>query len=122
MAPPSFFTMSERGGGSQLASFLADECITVYHSVPSVFRHFTASLTDRDNFTALRLIHLAGEAIDTRVIARVRETFAMDLPVRTLFERPTVAGLVDSLDTMCWIATRSGRDLQSSDDIEERTL
>ena len=51
-------------GVSQLASFLADECITVYHSVPSVFRHFTASLTDRDRFPALRMIHLGGEAIE----------------------------------------------------------
>ncbi len=33
----------------------------------------------------------------TQVVTRVRESFGVDLPVRTLFQKPTVAGLAESL-------------------------
>src|SRR5262249_55742315 len=43
----------------------------------------------RDNF-----FHLGGHSLlGAQVIARVRELFEVDLPLRTLFDNPTVAGI-----------------------------
>lgn len=44
----------------------------------------------------------------TRIISRVREAFAIDLPLQTLFERPTIAGLAELLDTIQWATESSG--------------
>jgi amino acid adenylation domain-containing protein len=35
----------------------------------------------------------------TQVISRVRETFKIEMPLRTLFERPTIARLAESIET-----------------------
>jgi len=46
-----------------------------------------------------RFFDLGGDSlIALRVMARLRETFPVDLPVRTLFERATVPGLRDAVE------------------------
>ncbi|HEY0604519.1 MAG TPA: phosphopantetheine-binding protein, partial [Herpetosiphonaceae bacterium] len=55
----------------------------------------------------------------TQVIARVRETFQVELPLRTLFdpETLTIAGLAAHIDAMRWVA--QGNQAQASTNEED---
>jgi amino acid adenylation domain-containing protein len=56
------FALRERGVG-ELAPWLIRERVTIYHSVPTVFRYFTAALRGDEVFDDLRLIKLGGEPV-----------------------------------------------------------
>ncbi len=50
-------------GPQRLAHWINDKQITVYHSVPTVFRHFTSSIPDGMTFPGLRVIDFGGEPV-----------------------------------------------------------
>jgi amino acid adenylation domain-containing protein len=64
-------------GWNGFASRLVIEGITVYSSVPTVFRNFTGALT-REKFPRLRLIHLGGEPVTARDVEQYKKFFSAD--------------------------------------------
>ncbi len=43
----------------------------------------------------------------TQVISRARQAFAIDIPLQSLFEQPTITGLASRIDTSLWFKTSS---------------
>ncbi len=56
----------KKRGLTRMATWLAEEEITMYHSVATVFRHFVGSLTGAERFPRLRVIRLGGEPVYRR--------------------------------------------------------
>jgi amino acid adenylation domain-containing protein len=50
-------------GLRRLPEFLTREAITIYHSVPSVFRSFSSTLDGREDLSRLRIVRLGGEPV-----------------------------------------------------------
>src|SRR5207248_100160 len=46
----------------------------------------------------------AHSLLAMRALIRIRERFEVDVPLRRLFERPTVAGLAELIDSLAWMA------------------
>ncbi len=59
-----------------LAQWLTHEGITIWHSVPTVYRYFVDSLKGDEQFPLLRYIVLGGEAVRRHDIDRFQELFA----------------------------------------------
>jgi amino acid adenylation domain-containing protein len=65
-------------GFAELGQWLIDERITIYHSVPTVFRQFADSLTGRENFPDIRIVRLGGEPIYRRDVNLFKKHFSND--------------------------------------------
>ena len=53
----------KKEGAAKLADWLVREAITIWHSSPTVFRHFASTLTGEEKFPKLRLIYSGGEPV-----------------------------------------------------------
>lgn len=62
-------------GLTPLAAWLQTEAITIYHSVPTVFRHLLDALPPETTFPSVRVIHLGGEPVSHRDVERFRRHF-----------------------------------------------
>jgi amino acid adenylation domain-containing protein len=65
----------KREGLMDLANWLIQREITVYQSVPTVFRHFLDTLTGQEEFPRLRLIDLFGEAVSVKDVECYKRHF-----------------------------------------------
>jgi amino acid adenylation domain-containing protein len=68
-------------GLRRLPEFLSREAITIYHSVPSVFRSFSSTLDGCEDLSRLRVVKLGGEA----VLASDLELYRRRFPRSCLF-------------------------------------
>ena len=68
----------KEAGLADLATWLVREDITVYQSVPTVFRHFLDTLTGAEEFPRLRLIDLYGEAVSPNDVERYKRHFSQN--------------------------------------------
>jgi acyl-CoA synthetase (AMP-forming)/AMP-acid ligase II len=62
-------------GLGQLGSWLARERITIYHSVPSLFRGWMTALSGGEDFSAMRAVEFGGETLTSSDIALFRKAF-----------------------------------------------
>jgi len=68
----------EDEGVSNVARWLTQEKITIYFSVPTVFRHFIEHLTGEEDLSTVRLIYLAGEGATKRDVELYKKYFSRD--------------------------------------------
>jgi acyl-coenzyme A synthetase/AMP-(fatty) acid ligase/acyl carrier protein len=62
-------------GMRNLAAWLNEEGMTIYHSIPAVFRELAYSLTGKPATSTLRLIHLSGAASTRREVDLYKQHF-----------------------------------------------
>jgi amino acid adenylation domain-containing protein len=77
------FNLKEEGL-HRLADWLLQQKITIYHSVPTVFRHFVQMLSNQ-NFPDLRLIKLGGETVIRRDVDLYKQHFSDQCILHTGF-------------------------------------
>jgi amino acid adenylation domain-containing protein len=65
-------------GFTDLGHWLKEEQITIYHSVPTVFRQFVDSLIGQEEFPHLRVVRLGGEPIYKRELDFFKNHFSKD--------------------------------------------
>jgi amino acid adenylation domain-containing protein len=65
-------------GFLDLSTWLRRECITIYHSVPSVFRQLMSSLDEKEKFSQIRIIHLGGEAVIKKDVELYKKHFSAE--------------------------------------------
>jgi len=112
-------------GLAHLANWFAQEKITIYNSVPAIFRKFTDTLARGENLPHLRLIHLGGEALTEKDVELVRKYFSSECILLSLWgcsETGTIAQcLVDKTsrfngDSMLAGSPGSGSEILVLDD------
>ncbi|HET6515899.1 MAG TPA: non-ribosomal peptide synthetase [Thermodesulfovibrionales bacterium] len=72
------FNVKEEGI-QQLVEWLVTEQITIYHSVPTLFRHVTIHLTQETVLPKLRVINLGGESVNEKDIELFKTYFTRNI-------------------------------------------
>jgi len=77
------FDLKEEGVG-RAADWMVREEITVFHSNPTVFRHFVRTMTGEETFPKLRLVFISGEPLYKRDVELHRKYISPDCPFANL--------------------------------------
>ncbi|MCP5045685.1 MAG: amino acid adenylation domain-containing protein [bacterium] len=70
------YDLKQEGGLHRFNQWLKEEKITLFHSIPTVYRYFVDTLTNEDAFPELRFIVLGGEAVYRRDIENYKKHFS----------------------------------------------
>jgi amino acid adenylation domain-containing protein len=65
-------------GFADLGAWLVDAGVTIYHSVPTVFRQFAESLSVSEGFPKIRIVRLGGEPVYRRDVNLFKKHFSND--------------------------------------------
>ncbi|SMF93376.1 amino acid adenylation domain-containing protein [Methylomagnum ishizawai] len=65
------------GEGVDLAGFVRKRRITIYHSVPVVFRHLVRDLDPGQGFDEVRIVYIAGDRLDGGDVAAFKRHFPL---------------------------------------------
>jgi amino acid adenylation domain-containing protein len=63
---------------TKLSAWLIQQQITIYHSTPTVYRHWLNTLTGEENFSQIRLIVLGGEPVYKSDVDGYKKHFSSD--------------------------------------------
>ncbi len=72
------YDIKEDDNLARMGQWIQDEGITIYHSIPTVYRYFTDMLTGDEDFSAVRFIVLGGEAVFKKDIEAYKTHFSDD--------------------------------------------
>ncbi len=70
------FDLKSKGNMRDLAHLIKNEGITIFHSVPMVYRYFTEELSEKKMLSKVRLIILGGEAVNKSDVELYRKYFS----------------------------------------------
>ncbi|MCL6588803.1 MAG: amino acid adenylation domain-containing protein [Firmicutes bacterium] len=88
-------------GVKNITKWLAAEGITIFHSVPMVFRHCTEGLAEGD-LSRIRLVVLGGEPVSQKDVERFHQCFGRDCVLVNMFGATEVIigtfNLIDQTD------------------------
>jgi amino acid adenylation domain-containing protein len=89
-------------GADRLAAWLRERRITIYHSVPTIFRHLAAAPSAKNAFETVRLIRLGGEPLLASDVESFRKLGRSDCRLINSFSS-TETGLVttNTMDVGC---------------------
>jgi len=65
----------EEEGISNIAPWLIEEEITIYHSTPTIFRHFISTLKGGEKFPRMRILHLGSEPVNVKDVELYQKHF-----------------------------------------------
>jgi amino acid adenylation domain-containing protein len=65
-------------GLARLAEWMIRQRITIYRSVPAIFRHFLGAAKEKENFSDVRVVYLAGDSVSKDDVESYKKYFSQN--------------------------------------------